>query len=129
MIVSAAGVLLTRVIWVKPGTTHPFAIVDAAMNDRAQPAMYDAYHRFASVVPRGERIRANIAGPVCETGDTSGLGRDIDAVVRGDLAVSIRPALMALRWPRPITAVRSARRYWSMVTVISSSATDQVPRR
>lgn len=87
VVAGAAGVLLTRVIWVKPGAVHPFVIVDAAMNDLARPALYDAFHRFAAVVPVGERMTASIAGPVCESGDVFARERDIDAVRRGDLAV------------------------------------------
>ncbi|MBP6030856.1 MAG: diaminopimelate decarboxylase [Sphingobium sp.] len=87
VIVGNAGVLLTRVIWVKPGVTYPYMIVDAAMNDLARPAMYDAWHDFEAVTPTGERLIANIAGPVCETGDTFAMGREIDAVQSGDLAI------------------------------------------
>jgi diaminopimelate decarboxylase len=82
-----AGVLLTRVIWVKPGAVNPYVIVDAAMNDLARPALYDAWHDFVAVRPNGERMIANIAGPVCESGDTFAMGRDIDAVKSDDLAV------------------------------------------
>lgn len=87
VIAGNAGVLLTRVIWVKPGVTNPYVIVDAAMNDLARPALYDAWHDFAAVRPTGARMTANIAGPVCESGDTFAMGRDIDAVERGDLAI------------------------------------------
>tara|TARA_R110000782_G_scaffold78293_5_gene156053 strand:+ start:30511 stop:31770 length:1260 start_codon:yes stop_codon:yes gene_type:complete len=87
VIVGNAGVLMTRVIWVKPGVARPYVIVDAAMNDLARPAMYDAFHDFEAVAPTGERMVANIAGPVCETGDTFAMGRDIDAVASGDLAI------------------------------------------
>lgn len=87
VIVGNAGVLLTRVIWVKPGMARPYVIVDAAMNDLARPAMYDAWHDFEAVRPSGENMVANIAGPVCETGDTFAMGRTIDAVKSGDLAV------------------------------------------
>ncbi len=87
IITGLAGVLLTRVIWVKPGTTRPFVIVDAAMNDLARPALYDAYHRFAAVRPDGRAMVVNIAGPICETGDMFGIDRTIDHVDRGDLAV------------------------------------------
>jgi diaminopimelate decarboxylase len=87
VIAGLAGVLMTRVIWVKPGADHPFVIVDAAMNDLARPALYDAFHRFEAVVPDGARMVANIAGPVCESGDTFAIARDIDHVRRGDLAV------------------------------------------
>ncbi len=87
VIAGNAGVLLTEVVWVKPGVVHPYVIVDAAMNDLARPALYDAWHDFVAVAPDGERMTANIAGPVCESGDTFAMGRDIDRVVSGDLAV------------------------------------------
>ncbi len=87
VIAGNAGVLATEVIWVKPGVVHPYVIVDAAMNDLARVALYDAYHDFVAVRPTGERMTANIAGPVCESGDTFAMGRDIDAVAAGDLAV------------------------------------------
>ena len=87
VIVGNAGVLLTRVIWVKPGVVRPFVIVDSAMNDLARPALYDAWHDFEAVEPSGERMDANIAGPVCESGDTFAMGRTIDAVQSGDLAI------------------------------------------
>ena len=87
VIAGNAGVLLTRVIWVKPGVVHPYVIVDAAMNDLARPALYGAYHHFEAVRPSGERMTAHIAGPVCETGDTFAMGREIDRVESGDLAI------------------------------------------
>jgi len=87
VIAGNSGVLLTKVIWVKPGVTNPYVIVDAAMNDLARPAMYDAWHDFEAVRPTGDRMTANIAGPVCESGDTFAMGRDIDAVKSGDLAI------------------------------------------
>ena len=82
-----AGVLVTEVIWVKPASINPYVIVDAAMNDLARPALYDAYHAFEAVEPNGEKFVANIAGPVCETGDTFAMGREIDVVKSGDLGV------------------------------------------
>ena len=82
-----ACVLVTEVIWVKPASGNPYVIVDAAMNDLARPALYDAWHEFEAVEPTGEKFVANIAGPVCETGDTFAMGREIDAVKSGDLAV------------------------------------------
>lgn len=88
VIAANAGILLTEVVWVKPGADEvPYVIVDAAMNDLARPALYDAWHDFAAVRPTGARMTANIAGPVCETGDTFARDREIDAVKRGDLAV------------------------------------------
>jgi len=88
VIVGNAGVLLTRVIRVKPGSGNlPFAIVDAAMNDLARPALYDAWHDFEAVKPNGRKITANIVGPVCETGDTFAMAREIDEVAANDLAI------------------------------------------
>ncbi len=88
VIAGNAGILLTRVIRVKPGAGNlPFAIVDAAMNDLARPALYDAWHDFEAVEPSGQKMTANIVGPVCETGDTFAMARDIDVVVANDLAI------------------------------------------
>ena len=86
VIAGNAGVLVTEVVWVKPGPLNPYVIVDAAMNDLARPALYDAYHDFVAVRPNGARMTANIAGPVCETGDTFAMNREIDQVHSGDLA-------------------------------------------
>ncbi|MBK8376224.1 MAG: diaminopimelate decarboxylase [Sphingomonadales bacterium] len=83
-----AGVLLTRVIRVKASASNtPFVIVDAAMNDLARPALYDAWHDFDAVAPTGQTGAAHIVGPVCETGDTFAMGREIDTVAANDLAV------------------------------------------
>lgn len=87
VIAANAGVLLTRVLWVKPGVTHPWVIVDAAMNDLARVALYDAYHDVAAVRPSGAKMIANVAGPVCESSDVFAKGREIDVVAGGDLAV------------------------------------------
>jgi diaminopimelate decarboxylase len=87
LIVGNAGVLLSRVIRVKPGATDPFVIVDAAMNDLMRPALYDAWHRIEAVRPSGSQRTANVVGPVCETGDTFATARQMDAVEAGDLVV------------------------------------------
>ena len=87
LIVANAGVLLSRVIRVKPGATDPFVIVDAAMNDLMRPALYDAWHRIDAVRPNGRKRTANVVGPVCETGDTFATGRHMDDVAAGDLVV------------------------------------------
>ena len=87
VIAGNAGVLLTRVVRVKRGLNNPFVIVDAAMNDLARPALYGAYHHFEAVEPNGERMTANIVGPICETGDTFAMGRECDHLSSGDLAV------------------------------------------
>jgi diaminopimelate decarboxylase len=82
-----AGVLLTRVVRVKPGETHPWLIVDAAMNDLMRPALYDAYHHVEAVHPSGSRMTAHVVGPVCESGDTFATARELDAVSEGELIV------------------------------------------
>ncbi len=88
VIAGNAGVLLTRVVRVKRGGNGPpFVIVDAAMNDLARPALYGAWHDFDAVVPSGERMTANIVGPICETGDTFARYRECDALQSGELAV------------------------------------------
>jgi diaminopimelate decarboxylase len=88
VICANAGVLLTEVVRVKRSSNNtPFVIVDAAMNDLARPAMYGAWHDFDAVAPGGSKMTAHIVGPICETGDTFAMNREIDAVAAGDLAV------------------------------------------
>jgi diaminopimelate decarboxylase len=87
LIVGNAGVLLARVIRVKPGIRDPFVIVDAAMNDLMRPALYDAWHRIEAVRPTGSQRTSNVVGPVCETGDTFATARRMDEVAAGDLVV------------------------------------------
>jgi diaminopimelate decarboxylase len=88
LIIANAGVLLSRVIRVKPSVTNqPFVIVDAAMNDLLRPSLYDAWHDIRAVTPRGDRSVANVVGPVCETGDTFATGREMDVVEPEDLIV------------------------------------------
>ncbi len=88
VIAGNAGILLTRVIRVKRSSNaSPFIIVDAAMNDLARPAMYGAWHDIDAVEPTGGRTTAHIVGPICETGDTFAMNREIDTLEAGDLAV------------------------------------------
>ncbi len=87
VITGNTGVLVTEVIRVKEGAGHPWVVVDAAMNDLARPALYDAWHDFVAVEPKGETFTANIVGPICESSDTFAMARTIDTVERGDLAV------------------------------------------
>jgi diaminopimelate decarboxylase len=87
LLVGSAGVLLSRVIRIKPGRVHPFVVLDAAMNDLMRPALYDAWHNIDAVSPSGERWVANVVGPVCETGDTFATARRMDLVEAGDLVV------------------------------------------
>ena len=84
-IVGNAGVLLTRVEYLKPGESKNFAIVDAAMNDLIRPAMYDAWMNVLPIAPRNNGVkRYDIVGPVCESADW--LARDRDLTLHaGDL--------------------------------------------
>lgn len=88
-IVGNAGLLLTRVEFLKHGETKHFAIVDAAMNDMARPAMYEAWMDIQPVVPRND-ARAptqiyDIVGPICESGDWLARSRALNNVAPGDL--------------------------------------------
>jgi len=83
--VGNAGVLLTRVEYLKHGQARNFAIVDAAMNDLMRPVLYEAWHDIVPVRPRnGAPVTYDVVGPVCESGDFLGLGRSL-AVQAGDL--------------------------------------------
>ena len=109
MIMANAGVLLSRVIRVKPGLPDPFVIVDAAMNDLMRPALYDAHHEIDPVRPSGETMTANVVGPVCETGDTFATHRTMGRVGADDLIVfrtaGAYAATMASTYnSRPLTA-------------------------
>ena len=88
-----AGILLTSLLYAKDGEERTFYVLDAAMNDLARPALYDAYH---SIVPVDEphsddQISVDFVGPVCESGDTFAKGRPIKPLREGDL-VAIRSA-------------------------------------
>ncbi len=84
-LVGNAGLLLTRVEYLKPGEVKNFAIVDAAMNDLARPALYGSWHDIVPVAPRdGTASSWDIVGPVCESGDFLGHGRPL-ALATGDL--------------------------------------------
>ena len=124
MLVGNAGILVTRVLRVKEGSTRTFVIVDAGMNDLLRPALYDAWH---AVVPvrqpeaGGDLREVDIVGPVCETSDMFGSGRGLPPVSEGDL-LAIRTAgaygrVMASSYnARPLTPevlVRQAS--WAMV--------------
>ncbi|MCB8819732.1 diaminopimelate decarboxylase [Microvirga rosea] len=88
LIAGNAGVLVTRVIYVKEGAGKTFVIVDAAMNDLIRPTLYDAYHEIKPVIEpdrNTQHIIADVVGPVCETGDYLALSRDMPSVKAGDL--------------------------------------------
>ncbi|MEW6176910.1 MAG: diaminopimelate decarboxylase [Pseudomonadota bacterium] len=84
-IVANAGVLLTRVEYLKHTAHKDFAIVDAAMNDLIRPALYQAWMNVVAVQPHeGDTRRYDIVGPICETGDFLAKDREL-ALVEGDL--------------------------------------------
>jgi diaminopimelate decarboxylase len=89
-----AGILVSKVIYVKNGEDRDFLILDAAMNDLVRPSMYGAHH---DIIPVAEPTVASptqefdVVGPVCETGDTFAKGRDLPLVAEGDL-VAFRSA-------------------------------------
>lgn len=84
-LVGNAGVLLTRIEYLKPGAVKNFAIVDAAMNDLTRPALYDAWHDIVAVSPRRDAAKLwDIVGPVCESSDFLGRERAL-CVAPGDL--------------------------------------------
>jgi diaminopimelate decarboxylase len=94
LIAGNAGVLLSRVIYLKHGEGRDFVILDAAMNDLVRPAMYDAWHDIVPVTepPAGvEMAEADVVGPVCETGDTFARERPLPPLGPGDL-VAFRSA-------------------------------------
>jgi len=84
-IVAEAGALVAEVILVKDGADRRFVVIDAAMNDLMRPTLYGAFHHIRAVRPHGGTMVADIVGPACETGDTFGRERDMDAVEAGDL--------------------------------------------
>jgi diaminopimelate decarboxylase len=88
MIVGNAGILVTRVIYVKRGGARNFVIIDAAMNDLIRPTLYEAYHQIMPVraAPKDAAVMvADVVGPVCETGDFLALERNLPEPQAGDL--------------------------------------------
>lgn len=90
MISGNAGVLLSKVLYVKQGEDRSFMIVDAAMNDLIRPALYDAYHEIEPVKAPGSAYSErtyDVVGPICESGDTFTKSRDLPEMEAGDLLV------------------------------------------
>jgi diaminopimelate decarboxylase len=87
-LVGNAGVCLTEALYVKPGSSKNFLVVDAAMNDLPRPAMYEAYHAIVPLQPRaGDTTVYDVVGPVCESGDWLGRDRALNAQAGDLLAV------------------------------------------
>ncbi|CAL8968332.1 Diaminopimelate decarboxylase [Rhodoplanes serenus] len=88
LLVGNAGVLITRVLYVKRGEAKTFVIVDAAMNDLVRPTLYEAFHALRPVVeppPGTPTLTADVVGPVCESGDYLALDRAMPEPKAGDL--------------------------------------------
>jgi diaminopimelate decarboxylase len=88
LIVGNAGILVTRVLYLKRGEAKSFVIVDAAMNDLIRPTLYEAHHEIRPVAepsPGARRTLADVVGPVCESGDYLALDRDVVEPQPGDL--------------------------------------------
>jgi diaminopimelate decarboxylase len=88
LIVGNAGILVTRLIYLKGGEAKNFAIIDAAMNDLIRPTLYEAHHDIWPVeepAPAARRMVADVVGPVCESGDFLALDRELPEVRPGQL--------------------------------------------
>lgn len=89
LIVGNAGILVSRVMYIKDGEAKRFVILDAAMNDLIRPTLYNAYHEIIAVNEAGDGDKmatVDVVGPVCETGDTFGKDRKLpDTLQPGDL--------------------------------------------
>lgn len=81
-----AGILVTKVLYLKDNGFKKFLIVDAGMNDLIRPALYDAYHEIVPVIKtKARRIKMDIVGPICESGDFFAKGRQFPVSQKGDL--------------------------------------------
>src|SRR6266436_6593398 len=88
LIVGNAGILVTRILYLKRGEAKTFVIVDAGMNDLIRPTLYEAHHEIQPVIepsPGAQHLTADVAGPVCESGDFLALEREMVEPRPGDL--------------------------------------------
>jgi diaminopimelate decarboxylase len=125
-LVGNAGVLLTRVLYIKETEQKKFAIIDAGMNDLIRPALYESYHQIVPVVQpsmsRNKTEKMDIVGPVCESGDFLPRIREMPELRPGDLLAVMSAAPMDLSW-RPITIRAHCRlRHWCAETKSRSFA-------
>ncbi|MBV9418594.1 MAG: diaminopimelate decarboxylase [Alphaproteobacteria bacterium] len=124
LIAANAGILVSRVIYIKQGEAKTFAIIDAAMNDLLRPALYDSHHEIVRVNEPGvdtPRHRYDVVGPVCETSDIFAADRDLPELKDGDLVAILTAgaygAVMASAYnARPLAAeVLVTGDRWSLV--------------
>jgi diaminopimelate decarboxylase len=124
LIAANAGVLVSRVLYVKQGEAKTFLILDAGMNDLLRPALYDAYHEIVSVMEPGSahaRRRYDVVGPVCETTDLFARDRDLPELKSGDLVAfltagaygAVMSSAYNVRPPAPEVLVKGGQ--WSVV--------------
>jgi diaminopimelate decarboxylase len=119
-IVAPAGALLTRVLYVKANSGKRFLIVDAGMNDLIRPSLYNAYHEIVPVdFRKGPAIKADVVGPVCETGDFFARGRELPPIEQGDLVAILDTGAYGMS----ITSNYNSRPRPSEVLVDGSKAT------
>ena len=119
-LVGSAGVLLTRVLYRKHSGGKEFVVVDAGMNDLVRPSHYQAYHEIVEVEEQGRPPRrADVVGPVCETGDFLALDRMLPAVESGEMLAVLGAGaygfVMASNYnsrPRPPEVIVDDGRWW-----------------
>lgn len=119
-LVGSAGVLLTRVLYRKHSGGKEFVVVDAGMNDLVRPSHYQAYHEIVELEEQGRPPRrADVVGPVCETGDFLALDRMLPAVESGELLAVLGAGaygfVMASNYnsrPRPAEVIVDEGRWW-----------------
>ena len=140
LIAANAGVLVSRVIYVKQGEAKTFLIIDAGMNDLIRPALYEAHHEIAAVVEPAvgsPRPKYDVVGPVCETSDLFAADRPLPELKSGDLVAILSAgaygAVMASDYnARPAAAeVLVAGEHWGIVrpreTYADLIAKDRIP--
>lgn len=140
LIAANAGVLVSRVLYVKPGEAKTFLVLDAGMNDLIRPAMYDAHHDILPVLeakPNGPTRRYDVVGPVCETADLFARDRDLPEAKGSDLMAIMTAgaygAVMASAYNArpPAAEILVHGREWSVVrprlTLEALIALDRVP--
>jgi diaminopimelate decarboxylase len=124
LIAANAGVLVSRVIYIKKGENKTFAIIDAGMNDLIRPALYDSHHdivRVHEANPTDGRAHYDVVGPICETSDTFAVDREMPALRAGDLVAiltagaygAVMSSAYNARPPAPEVLVRGD--LWSLV--------------
>ena len=88
-IVGNAGILVTRVQYVKQSHFKTFIVVDAAMNDLIRPSLYQAYHEILPVNATEKTVTGDLVGPICESGDFLAQDRELPDVKERDLVVAL----------------------------------------